>query len=379
MCTRRGFLARGSLAMLGTALAAGGVWSDHLVGNRTGPPAKPEPPEKGTMTPAVDKAIARGLAYLEAQQHPNGSFGTYRYQGNVAVTSLAALAMMAGGHLPGRGPKGKVVNKALSFVLDQEEKQGGRPTGYLYNPRMTPSAHGPMYGQGFGTLFLAELHGMVEDDRLRTRTAATLGRAVELILKSQNSEGGWRYHAYNHPSPRDADISVTVCQIMALRSARNAGFAVPKSKVDECIRYVKRCQDRQFGWFHYTAQGDGDRHQAFARTAAGVAALQSAGIYEGEEIRLGLKFLRDNHLPTGGHHPSRRDIHYFYGHYYAGQAMWTAGGEFWSTWWEAIRDELVRIQQQNGFWPDLICSHYATAMACLILQIPNNYLPILQK
>ena len=32
------------------------------------------------------------------------------------------------------------------------------------------------------------------------------------------------------------------------------------------------------------------------------------------------------------------------------------------------------------YWNDRrICPHYCTAMACIILQMPNNYLPILQR
>jgi hypothetical protein len=75
-------------------------------------------------------------------------------------------------------------------------------------------------------------------------------------------------------------------------------------------------------------------------------------------------------------------MHYFYGHYYAAQAMWTAGGAYWSDWYPAIRDELIsrtRRLRYDGSWTDAICPHYGTAMACIILQIPNNYLPILQK
>ena len=72
-------------------------------------------------------------------------------------------------------------------------------------------------------------------------------------------------------------------------------------------------------------------------------------------------------------------MHYFYGHYYAVQAMWTAGGDYWTSWYPAIRDELIAAQQNDGSWDDGICPHYATAMACIILQVPNNYLPILQR
>jgi Squalene-hopene cyclase C-terminal domain len=231
-----------------------------------------------------------------------------------------------------------------------------------------------MYGHGFGTLFLAEVAGMVQDKALREQTNACLRRAVKLIIDSQNKEGGWRYV----PDGREADISVTICQIMALRAARNAGVEVPKKKFDFCVEYVKSCQDRRGGWFRYMLQGGAPGpQQAFARTAAGVVALYSAGIYDGENVEAGLQFLMRNKPGTGvGFKP---DIHYFYGHYYAVQAMYTAGGTYWSEWYPAIRDELLANQRSDGNWPDQICTHYGTAMACLILQIPNNYLPILQK
>jgi hypothetical protein len=59
--------------------------------------------------------------------------------------------------------------------------------------------------------------------------------------------------------------------------------------------------------------------------------------------------------------------------------MWTAGGQYWTEWFPAVRKELLDRQTADGSWLDQICSHYATAMACIILQVPNNYLPILQK
>jgi hypothetical protein len=196
---------------------------------------------------------------------------------------------------------------------------------------------------------------------------------VKLIVRSQNIEGGWRYTPMSH----DADLSVTICQIAALRAARNAGVSIPKATVDRCVRYVKSCQDRREGWFRYMKQGGSlGGFQAFARTAAGVVALYSAGIYKGPEVDAGLRFLL-RHKPGGMF--TRPDLHYFYGHFYAVQAMWTAGGSYWSEWYPAIRDELLNRQAANGSWYDAICAHYATAMACIILQVPNNYLPILQK
>jgi hypothetical protein len=210
--------------------------------------------------------------------------------------------------------------------------------------------------------------------KLRDHVARTLRKAVNLIVNSQNGEGGWRYYR----DSVDADISVTICQIMALRAARNAGLYVPKSTVDRCVQYVKLCQDRREGFFRYQKQGGNDQ-QAFARTAAGVCALFAAGIYEGPEITLGLEYLKRHRDTTqNGWH----DMHYFYGHYYAAQAMWTAGGSYWQEWFPWIRDQLISRQNEgsrDGSWRDGICVHYGTAMACIILQIPNNYLPIMQK
>jgi hypothetical protein len=322
---------------------------------------------KDMITPAAQRCIDQGLEFLARSQQADGGFGERQYRGNVAITSLAGLAMMAGGNQPGRGTHGKVVTNTLQFVLGKED---ARKAGFFHNP--IAATHGPMYEHGFATLFLAEVHGMVANRELRKELHEKLKRAVDLIVNGQNSDGGWRYQ----PGSKDADISVTICQIMALRAARNAGIHVPKEKVDKCVEYVKLCQDNTTGGFRYMRMGG---PPAFARTAAGVVALYSAGVYKGREITDGLKYLMqfkpNQALPRAGIH----DLHYFYGHYYAAQAMWTAGGTHWAEWYPAIRDELIARVRTDGGWSDSICSHYATAMACIILQIPNNYLPILQR
>lgn len=337
---------------------------------------------RGMITPAAQEAIDRGLAYLARQQHADGSFGTHAHQGNVAITSLCGLAFMAGGHQPGRGRYGSVVTRALEYVLSQEQPtyQGWPTPGFLH--RRNAITHGPMYDHGFGTLFLAEAWGMVHEPGLRRRLHDTLERAVQLIIKTQNFEGGWRYR----PQPHDADISVTICQIMALRAARNAGFAVPRSVAERCIRYVRECQDiHGDGGFRYMRQTG---PTGFARTAAGVVALYSAGVYEDKAIERGLQYLlrrKPGRQPPAQHFFFPFDDmqqHYYYGHYYAAQAMWLAGGQYWREWFPAIREELLHHPhyRQEGYWFDgRICPHYCTAMALIILQIPNNYLPILQR
>ena len=107
-----------------------------------------------------------------------------------------------------------------------------------------------------------------------------------------------------------------------------------------------------------------------------MAALYSAGVYEGQEIDKGLAYLTSQ-IPQAD--DVGRDVHYFYGNYYAVLAMWQAGGENWKHWFPAIRDALLKHQADDGSWSDSIGPEYATSMGLIILQIPNNYLPIFQR
>jgi squalene cyclase len=324
--------------------------------------ADPIGSEKSTekwVTPAADKALERGLKWLAEQQHEDGSFGSGPARGNVAVSGLAGMAFLSGGSTPGRGPYGKNVNLCVDYLLSTAQ-----PSGYLNGP--DSATHGPMYGHGFATLFLGECCGMSPRPELRDK----LERAVKLIVNCQNKDGGWRYY----PIKADADISVTVCQIMALRAARNAGIAVPKETIERSIEYVKRSQNADGGFMYMLPSGV----SGFPRSAAGVVALNSAGVYEGKELERGLDYLT-TFVPTTGH--AEREGYFFYGHYYAVQAMWQAGEKRFEKWYPAVRDDLLSKQRADGAWssPAESIDEYSTAMACIILQIPNEYLPIFQR
>jgi len=316
------------------------------------------------ITPQSDRATERGLAALASVQAENGSFGEGRYANNVAVTSLACLALMADGNLPGRGTYGENVRRGLEFILDNAS-QSGLIAG--------DAANGPMYGHGFAALFLGEVYGSTgggPDSPLADRTYEALVKAIRLIERTQNEEGGWRYN----PLPNEADVSVTICQVMALRSARNAGIEVSKDTIDRAVRYVRECQNTD-GGFRYQLR---TRDSAWPRTAAGVATIQYAGIYDDKALDAGLEFLVRTSLPGQGN--ARRSPHYFYGMYYAVQATYLAGGKWWAAWWPATRDELVATQRQDGFWEDRgVGQTYGTAMALIVLQMPKRYLPIFQK
>ena len=47
------------------------------------------------ITPALDSAVSDGVVYLASIQEPDGSWVSGRYGKNVAITSLACLALMS--------------------------------------------------------------------------------------------------------------------------------------------------------------------------------------------------------------------------------------------------------------------------------------------
>ena len=326
-------------------------------------PSAQNKPMAGEITPELDLAVRKGLAALAEMQNEDGSFGGGRFNRNVAVTALGGLAFMGDGHVPGRGQYGPNVEKALNNVLSMATEIG-LITG--------DAGNGPMYGHGFATLFLGEVHGMTggdDDSPLAKRTHEALIRACRLIERTQNAEGGWRYN----PVPNDADVSVTICQIMALRSARNAGIEVPKATIDKAVEYVRKCQNEDGGFMYQLPSGV----SAWPRSAAGVASLYYAGIYEDTALDKGVAYLLKEAMPENR---TRSETHYWYGMYYTAQSMYLAGGPAWESFWTQSRRELLRSQSSSGIWNDPgIGQAYGTSMALIVMQMPKRYLPIFQK
>lgn len=308
--------------------------------------------------PKQREAVRRGLVALASRVQPDGSFGQTAYQQNLAVVSLGGLAFLASGHLPKRGPHGKAMANLVDFVLQHAQQNG--LIGIAKE-----GVRGVMYGHGFSTLFLSQIYGLNRQREVRP----ALENAVDLIVSTQNEEGGWRYG----PTKKDADISVTVCQTMALRAARNAGLFVPTATIQKARDYVLGLRNEDGGFRYVLAEGE----SAYPRTAAAVVALKSLGLDRPDVLNPAAKYLM-NHIPMASEYAG--NPHYFYGQYYAAHALWALEGTDWPKWYKQNSELLLRKQTSVGEWEDeTVCNEYATAMACLILCMPGNVLPILRR
>lgn len=316
----------------------------------------------------MDRAIDNAVAFLHNTQKSDGSWtsGSGRSQ-SIAITSLAVMALLSAGHVPGEGAYGPALDKGVRWVLSMQ-----KPNGLL-----AADHDQQMYHHGIATLMLSEVCAMV-DRELAKEVRAAVEKAVAVILKAQRTDaqfgGGWRYTVAHQAG---SDISVTGWQIMALRSARNLGCDVPAEVIDRAVGFLKRCQDTQGGGFRYMPG-----HQVTtACTGTSILALELCGKNEHRSpaVLKGAAYLiRTDHLPRWN------ERFFFYGIYYGAQATFQVGGNYWSTYRAHLHRLLQQHQSSSGSWQGTSSDsaygvNYCTAMAVLATTVEYRFLPIYQR
>jgi Prenyltransferase and squalene oxidase repeat len=336
------------------------------------PPARAgEPVADDPAQPAAspsDAAIRRALEYLRSSQRPDGAWESGGFGPATSVTSLAVMAFLAAGHVPGEpGPYRGSIERGIRYVLDHQRSNGVIASN---------SSNGPMYCHGISTLMLAEVIGMTDDAETAAQARGALTRAIKLILSAQNRPkgqdhaGGWRYQ----PNSDDSDISVTGWQLMALRAAKSAGCEVPSENIDRAIDYLKRCAVRREGGFAYQPNGSPNN----PRTGTGILALEICGEHLTKEAVAGAEYLIK--------HPPRWSGHsFFYEVYYGSLATFQMGDKYFLSYYPKLVAILLGHQGKDGSWLSDDAHdrtggrNYCTAMAVLALTVEYRYLPIYQR
>lgn len=321
------------------------------------------------VTPEARKAIDEGIEWLVANQlSQSGRWVSRPPRYQMSVTALAGLALLAHGETLDRGPHAAALRRAVEWVLENQQLSGRYP-GLLCDQADISSENArPMHGHGFALLFLGQAYGTSHDVVLRERIAAAIRAGVTLSEQTMNKEGGWFYWPR---ADRGDEASVTVTQIQALRSARNAGFAVRTDVVERAVEYFKRSQEDTGGVRYQRERGPASA----ALTAAGIVVFQGAGKYYDDSIEKAYGYLRRN-LKT---EHSDDERWFFYTHLYAAQAMFQRGGPAWQSYFPRIRRELLDTRTADKHWDSNLGPAYATAIALLVLQLPDRFLPIYQR
>lgn len=336
----------------------------------------------------LDTAVDHGLAFLSRTQRPDGSFAAPE-SGQPGITSLGVMAFLSRGHIPGEGPYGQQLARAIDFVVGTQHDDG-----LLYAQSVPRSSGaGPfnptMYNHAMAGLMLTEVYGMT-DETQRGRLAEAISLAVKFARERQlapkrhpRDHGGWRYLGSLSSLGNDADLSVTSWQLLFLRSARNAEFEVPKEFIDEAMEYVRGSFEPQAGVFMYCRVNPG-RHTNRAMVGSGILSLSLAGEHQSEMARRGGDWLLQHDFARYNR-PDFPEERYHYSAYYCSQAMFQLGGDYWARFFPPFQRTLVANQRPDGSWDREVNydaqygNSYTTALVILSLTPPYQLLPIYQR
>jgi len=319
-----------------------------------------ESPNKQTEA-EIDAAVGRGLDWIARGQRPDGTFGNGgQAQNTSGIWALCGMDFLARGHMPGTEPYGPVIERIITRLAEVQ-----RADGYL------GGNDGKMYSHCIATLFLSEVSGMVRPE-LQAKIGEALPRALKIILDAQKIEkdkshqGGWRYQ----PDSRDSDFSCSGWALMALRSARLNGAAVPPEAIKNAVEYVLRRHDEKQGCFGYTDQ----QSHAITLTGAGILCLSLCGEHGHRAVGRAARYLMDKYAEL----PKQQ--YCFYGMYYAAQGLFQLGGREWQDFSRWMYDTWIPEQKADGYWDrGEQDRYYQTAMVILAFTVPYRQLPIYQR
>ncbi len=312
------------------------------------------------------KAISKGLNWIAGQQTRLGHWAHDSYP--TAMAALAGTALICSGSTTTQGPYAKNIRRAVDYLVSK-----CRRNGLIGDPKRD---HRYTYGHGFAMLFLSQVLGEEEDVDRRDELTNILERAVRFSVNAQTKAGGWGY-----VTAKESDFdegSTTITQVQGLRGCRNAGIIVPKKAIDNAIKYIYKCQNKD-GGISYSTNSLGSSRAAI--TAAALAALYNAGVYETSSAK-DKKYIDSmwNYCKKNLHNVQHNQYgHWHYTYLYYSQVVYRQEPDVWRPFRDKLYKIIVNDQTNGGNWTGNIGDVYVTSCNLIMLQLDNGYLPIYQR
>lgn len=293
-----------------------------------------------------------------------GDFKEYR----TAATGLALMAFLGGGHTHEKGDYRSSVRIGLRQLL----KMGKNTPAGLDLRGATPAMghhDAGLYSHAIATIALCETLALTKDRKYREPAQG----AARFIMAAQDPRGGgWRYELQ-----QPGDTSVVGWQVMALKSAKNAGIEVPgiSESMQKAEQFLTSIQSDSGAMYGYDSPAPTP-----TCTAIGLLCRMYMGWDRDQApLQRGIAFLDQTR-------PSTNNMYY---NYYATQVMLHWGGDEWNRWNAAMRDHLVLTQLKEGpeagSW-NVADPHggaggrlYMTALSIMTLEVYYRHLPMYQR
>jgi hypothetical protein len=338
--------------------------------------------------------VDRALESLSRQQEGNGSFPSV-VTGQPAITSFCVLAFLSRGHQPGPSRYGKLMTRAIDYVLKSQRSDGLLNYGSI-EPHFSEwgASQTATYNHAIAGLMLSEVYGSATGEQ-EARIKKAIEKAVEFTCRIQREPekrsprdaGGWRYVTdFYRAKPRSAtsDLSATGWHLMFLRSAKNAGFSIPDGAVTSALQYVEHCFDQRSGLFFYGLDPS-DHYSSRGMMGAGILSLSLGGKHQTEIAKRAGDWLLSHPFSVYGQTVGGRGDRFLYSAYYCSQAMAQLGGDYWKGFYPPLVKSFLQNQTTDGAWTaesggdTMFGPAYSTALAVLTLTPPFQLLPIYQR
>lgn len=208
--------------------------------------APPEPAPEAFTRVSAREALDRGVAWLVADQHADGGWGSHRtgqtfliladvpgsHQAfRVATTALGVLALTG---LPGPEAQAAASRGIDALLRDFDVK---RPNGM---------EHYNVWAFGYTLHCFGEWLLARPEDPRAGQVRAACARLVAKLGRYQTLDGGWGYLSINGLQtfqPSDTSMSFTTATILVgLAAARAAGIEVPEALSRRAVACLEECR-----------------------------------------------------------------------------------------------------------------------------------------
>jgi hypothetical protein len=374
----------------------------------TGP--KPEP-ISAPAPEAITESIQRGVAFLLADQRPDGSWGSPEHTKSLniyapapgahdafrtAVTSLVLSALIESSHrLPEEqsAAAGKAIDGGEAWLVQRlgrlrraapdpptsQNAWGHSPSHALYN----------VWGHAFSIQALVDLHGRADGDEDRQARLRDLAAGqAEMLRRYEFVNGGWGYYDLLAGTQKPSDSPncfITATALIALHEAKQQlGIEFPAKLVERAIESIRRQRRPDFSYV-YGEYLRLEPMQPINRPAGSLGRSQVCNLalrlYGDERVTdevittwLNRLYARNGWLGIARKRPIPHDsdfgvagYFYYYGHYYAAMCIEQLPDDRRPYFKEHLAHILLPLQEKDGTWWDFpfynYHQQYGTAMA----------------
>ncbi|MEC9091866.1 MAG: prenyltransferase/squalene oxidase repeat-containing protein [Planctomycetota bacterium] len=330
----------------------------------------------------TEQAVQDALNWLSSEQSEDGRWNPRRFNaGNEAnvyghnrggagfnadtgITGLVLLSFLGSGHTHLEGPYQKTIQKGLEYLIRTQEQDGN-----LYGEA---GLFARTYCHGMAMMAISEAYSLTGDVRIQP----FIQKAQQYSVSTQNQvTGGWRYRPGD-----DGDMSQFGWQVLALKSAEQAGVLLPEKTRNLMERFLNSYKKGDRGGLaaYRTAEKPTRTMTAEALFCRRLLEMNVSTAMSTEAIDFVLEEM-----------PNQTRIDNLYFWYYATLAIHREKSAFefqnenWKRWNHSLTQKLLSLQSKEGsmkgsfsektLWSPYGGTFYSTAMSTLCLEVYYRY------